>query len=313
LSRKSAVPPVYLRSELAAGEPPAAARRLVRIPIAVAGEVIPLAIHLWDAAGPDAPAVVCVHGLSRNGRDFDALAATLGARYRVACIDMPGRGDSGWLSNPAGYGWDNDLLAACAAIDTLALGPVHWVGTSMGGRIGLQLAASQPQRVRSLVLNDVGAELDGRDLGPIRAAASESPAFASPAEALAWARTRFAACGIRTEERWQHLVRTSIEPDGDGTWRLRFDPRAITAMPAPVSVSLWDQYDAVKCPVFVVRGAESRLLSPVTCRRMAVRGPRAQWIEVPGAGHAPDLEGEDRIGPVAEFIDHAQGSFAASR
>jgi pimeloyl-ACP methyl ester carboxylesterase len=294
----------------AADEPPVPSRRVVRLPIPVAGEVIPLAIHLWDDAGPYKPVVVCVHGLSRNARDFDALAAALVPRYRVACIDMPGRGDSGWLSNPAGYGWDNYLLAACSALDALGFAQVHWVGTSMGGRIGLQLASSQPQRVLSLVLNDVGAELDGRDLGPIRAAASESPVFESPAQALDWARTRFAACAIRTEERWQHLVRTSIEPDGGGTWRLRFDPRAITALAAPATVSLWDQYDAVRCPVLVLRGAQSRLLSPITCRRMAVRGPRAQWIEIPGAGHAPDLEGDDRIWPITDFIDRTQEAFA---
>ena len=175
----------------------------------------------------------------------------------------------------------------------------------MGGRIGMQLASSQPRRVRSLVLNDVGAELDGRDLGQLREGASADPVFSSDGQALAWCRTRYAAFGIRGEERWQHLVRTSFEADEDGRLRLRFDRRAVAGQSPPAVVSLWDQYLAVRCPVLVLRGEQSRLLSAETCMRMAITGPRARWIEVPRAGHAPDLEGEDRIRPVTDFIARA--------
>jgi pimeloyl-ACP methyl ester carboxylesterase len=287
-------------------------RHLERIRFAAAGEEIEVAAHLWAAAGPAAPAVVCVHGLSRNARDFDCLAHALAPRFRVACIDMPGRGDSGWFQDSALYAWDTYVRVACAVIDSLGLGAVHWVGTSMGGRIGLRLASSEPQRVRSLVLNDVGAELDGSDLVAQRGRAAALPTFATQAEALAWCRTRFAEFGIRTEARWQHLARTSFEPDGHGRWRARFDPKAVSPNPPPAVVSLWEQYDAVRCPVLVLRGAQSRLLSADTCRRMTERGPRASWIEIPGTGHAPDLEGDDRIGPVARFIERTERLLAAN-
>lgn len=269
-----------------------------------------IAVRLWGAHAPDRPAVVCVHGLSRNARDFDELAQALSARFRVACIDMPGRGDSTWLADPAGYTQDHYARIARHVIDALHLGAVHWVGTSMGGLLGLRMAASRPDRVRSLVLNDVGAELHGSELAQLRAAAGEDVTFADPREALGHFRERYAAFGITTEERWQSLTATSIEPAGE-RWRPRFDPRAVPQGQPPAQVLLWDQYLALRCPVLVLRGAESQLLDRATCMLMARTGPRTEWIEIPGAGHAPDLTGAARVGPIVDFIVAAEDARAA--
>jgi pimeloyl-ACP methyl ester carboxylesterase len=280
--------------------------RLLRLPWQCHGAVSPVAVRLWGEDDPAAPAVVCVHGLSRNARDFDELAAALAPRFRVACIDMPGRGDSAWLEDASRYGSDTYLDVARFVIDSLGLGAVHWVGTSMGGLLGMRIAAQFPSRVRSLVMNDVGAELDGEELGRQRRSAGESVLLTDMAEADAYLRHRYAAFGIRSEKRWRDFVTTSVEAVPGGRLRLRFDTRAVPASPAAGSVSLWDQYLSLACPVLVLRGSLSKLLTAETCERMARSGLRAAWIEIPGAGHAPDLSGEERIAPVLEFMERCR-------
>jgi pimeloyl-ACP methyl ester carboxylesterase len=173
----------------------------------------------------------------------------------------------------------------------------------MGGLLGMCIAAQFPKRVRSLVLNDVGPELVGEELDRQRHSASESVLLADMDEANAYLRRRYAAFGIRTEERWQQFVSTSVEPAADGRLRLRFDTRAVPTSPSPGNVSLWDQYLALRCPVLVLRGSLSRLITAQTCVRMAQSGPHASWIEIPGAGHAPDLSGVDRTAPILEFLE----------
>lgn len=274
-------------------------------------EALRIAVRLWGDA-PGRPAVACVHGLSRNARDFDELAQALAPSFRVAAIDMPGRGDSSWLRDPSGYTQDQYLAIALHVLDALALGPVHWVGTSMGGLLGLRLASAHPQRVRSLVLNDVGAELDGAELARLRTAALEETSFADPEEAQAYLRRRHAAFGIASEERWRSFTEASIERHGD-RWRPRFDPRAVPRSQAPARVDLWPQYLSLHCPVLVLRGAHSLLLDRATCDRMAHTGPQAQWIDIAGAGHAPDLAGPERVEPVVQFIAAAQEASAHAR
>lgn len=277
---------------------------LVRMPCAHAGGTASVAVRLWgrveDAA---APVAVCVHGLTRNARDFDELALSLAPRWRVACIDMPGRGDSSWLEDPAHYSNDTYARIALALIESLGASSVHWVGTSMGGLLGMRLAASHPSMVASLVLNDVGAALDGAELDRQRAIAAQPSTFASLQAAEDHFRSRYEAFGIRSAQRWRHFTETSTEPAGDGFWRPRFDVRAVPAGVSPPQVDLWDLYGRVRCRVLVLRGTASRLLSARTCERMALTGPRANSIDIPGCGHAPDLSGPDRVGPVVDFLE----------
>lgn len=254
-------------------------------------------------SGPqEAPAVVCVHGLTRNARDFDALAKRLSADHRVVCIDMPGRGDSDWLEDPSLYCERTYLDDIRRVIDELRLPSIGWVGTSMGGLLGLRLASSEPGRVSALVLNDVGAELDGEELVRLRHAARAPVSFADFAEADRWFRERYAAFGRLSEARWRHLVETGVEPAPGARLRPRFDVRAVPDGAVPGRVDLWQAYRAVRCPVLVIRGALSRLLSRSTCEAMSACGPRAQHLEVAGAAHAPDLFDEGLVDAIAAFL-----------
>jgi len=259
-----------------------------------------VACHVLGQAGR--PAVLCVHGLSRNAHDFDALAQRLAPRFRVVSVDMPGRGDSEWLQDPTHYRETTYLGDLRRVMDALELEPVRWVGTSMGGLLGMKMAAADPARVAALVLNDIGAELDGPELARLRQQSSEPVTFASRDEAETWFRSRYAAFGIQDAERWRQFTDTGIEPAPDGGLRPRFDARAASLLPVPPRVDLWATYEAIRCPVYLLRGADSVLLGRATCEAMARRGPRAQWMEVPDAGHAPDLQGV-LVEAVASFIE----------
>jgi pimeloyl-ACP methyl ester carboxylesterase len=259
-----------------------------------------LACHV---SGPrNASAVLCVHGLSRNAHDFDAVAERLAPGFRVVCVDMPGRGDSDWLEDPALYGEQTYLRDLRQLQDELALGPVRWIGTSMGGLLGMKMAAAEPSRVAALVLNDIGAELDGADLARLRRTSAAAITFASLAEAEAWFRSRYAAFGPLSDTRWREFTETGVEPAVGGRLRPRFDVRAVPLAPPPSTVNLWSTYDAIRCPTLVLRGAQSALLSRATCEAMALRGPRARWREVAHAGHAPDLFFPDLVDEIAKFI-----------
>lgn len=262
-----------------------------------------VACHVSGAEGT--PAVLCVHGLSRNAHDFDAVAARLAPAFRVVSVDMPGRGDSEWLDDPALYGEQTYLFDLRRVMDELDLGAVRWIGTSMGGLLGMKMAAAEPARVSALTLNDMGAELDGADLARLRQTAAEAVTFASLADAEAWFRVRYAAFGPLGAGRWREFTETGVEPVPGGRLRPRFDIRAAPLAPPPPKVDLWSTYDAIRCPTFLLRGAQSALLSRATCEAMAVRGPRARWIEVPDAGHAPDLFFPELVETIARFIEQS--------
>ena len=258
-----------------------------------------IACHVWE--GDPARAVLCVHGLSRNAHDFYALGRRLRGAFRVVCVDMPGRGDSDWLEDASLYGDATYLPDLGRVIDALQLGAVRWVGTSMGGLLGMKMASAEPRRVSALVLNDIGAELDGPELARLRRDAAAEASFASLEEAEAWFRQRYAAFGIRGDERWRDFTATGIERTETGRLRPRFDVRAAPTAPPPARVDLWSTWDAIRCRALVLRGEQSALLSRATCETMSTRGPRAEWIEVPGAGHAPDLAGP-LLERIAEFL-----------
>lgn len=260
-----------------------------------------IACHVWGTEGR--PAVLCVPGLTRNARDFDLLAARLAARFRVVCVDLPGRGQSERLSEAALYGDDTYLTDLRRVIERFAGWPVRWVGTSLGGRLGMKMAAASPEGVAALVLNDIGADLDGAELARLRADAAAEASFADLNEAEAWMRRRYAAFGRLQDERWRNFAETSVEPAPGGRLRPCFDTRAVPAASIPPRVDLWDLWRAIRCPVLILRGAESRLLSRETCEAMAQGSPRARWIEVAGAGHAPDLSEASLNEAIVEFLE----------
>lgn len=255
---------------------------------------------------PDNPHVLlCVHGLTRTGRDFDTLARALAPRFRVVCPDMAGRGRSQRLPDPARYAVPQYLADCVTLVARLGVDSVDWLGTSMGGLVGMALAALPGNPVRRLVLNDVGPEIDAQGILRIARYVGTGGPFATRDEGLALLRTLSPGFGPHDDAQWSHLNAHQLVQRGDGTWALHYDPAiaaplaALDGSPLP---TMWPLWSAIKCPTLALRGAESDLLSAATLARMASEGPRARILEVPAVGHAPTLMVPDQIQPIAEFL-----------
>jgi len=259
-----------------------------------------------DAANPKV--LVCVHGLSRQGRDFDTFARAMCDEYRVVCPDVVGRGRSDWLKNPASYAipmYVADMVTLLARLDAREL---HWVGTSMGGLIGLGLAALAESPVRRLVLNDVGPAIEFAALARIGQYLGAQAHWSSVDEAADALRAISLGFGPHTREQWLALTRPQLKADGDG-FKPHYDPaiavpfRAVTPeLAAAGEAMLWAAYDGLECPTLLLRGAESDLLTRATAEAMSLRGPRARLHEVAGVGHAPTLVQADQIAVVRDFL-----------
>ena len=250
--------------------------------------------------------LVCVHGLTRNGRDFDDLARALSSHYRVVCPDVVGRGRSDWLADPAGYGFPqyvSDMMVLLARLDAPT---VHWFGTSMGGLIGMVLASQKDSPVSRLVLNDVGPVITPESLQRIGEYVGKAPSFADVEEAERYIRLVSAPFGALSDAQWRHLTESSIRRGIDGRWVMSYDP----AIGEPFrqaylmhqTFDLWPIYDAIRCPTLAVRGADSDLLAVETHAEMSRRGPRAQLAEILGVGHAPMFLDESQIGVARDFL-----------
>lgn len=258
-----------------------------------------------DPASPRV--VVCVHGLTRNGRDFDFLAAALARQgWRVVCPDVPGRGESDWLSDPRHY----EVPVYCSVLTNLIarldVEQLDWIGTSMGGIIGMALAAQQNSPIRRLVLNDVGAFIPKEALGRIRGYVGVETEFPSLDAVEAHLRSTLAGFGPLSELHWRHLAEHSARRDADGVWRMRYDPRIGDIMrEAPLEDGvLWTLWDNLPGPVLVVRGEQSDVLPAEVVHAMRQRGPGCQVVEFPGHGHAPPIMDEREIAAVAAWLNH---------
>ncbi len=248
--------------------------------------------------------VVCVHGLTRNGRDFDDLARALAPQFRVLCPDVAGRGDSEWLRDPMDYNTATYLTDLAATLAHAHTGDVAWVGTSMGGILGMIMAAQPDTPVARLVVNDVGAVLEPAALARIGTYVGLDPVFDRFEALEAHVRQVSATFGPLTDAQWEHLSRSVARQTQDGLLKLNYDPaiavpfRRSTSQPA----DLWAQWDAIRCPTLLLRGSESDLLSRATAQAMQTRGPRPEMLEFAGVGHAPMLLSSDQIAPVVRFL-----------
>jgi pimeloyl-ACP methyl ester carboxylesterase len=247
--------------------------------------------------------VIGVHGLSRNGRDFDVLGEALADTHRLLAIDMPGRGLSQWLADPGDYVFPVYLAALTALIARSGADRVGWVGTSMGALLGMVMAAQRNSPVTRLVINDAGPQIEAAALARIRDYLGLDPAFADFAQADRYIRAVSAPFGPLTDAQWEHLTRTSVAQRADGTWHLTYDPAiAVPFRTSAAPPDLWPIWDAIRCPTLVLRGADSDLLSPATAAQMAQRGPKPRIVEFAGIGHAPMLLAADQYAPVAAFL-----------
>ena len=253
--------------------------------------------------------VICVHGLTRNARDFDVLARSLEDRCLVICPDIVGRGQSDWLERKEDYAYPQYLADMAALIARVtASSDVHtridWVGTSIGGLIGMLLTAMARNPIRRLVLNDIGPMIPKAALERISSYLGKAPRFASLIDAESYVRAVSASFGPLTDEQWRHLTLHNVRQDADGAWVMNYDPGIGAAFEsiARDDISLWAYWDRVQSPVLVLRGAESDLLLPETAKEMMQRGPRARLIEFQGVGHAPALMADDQVRAVHEFL-----------
>ncbi|MCW5635675.1 MAG: alpha/beta hydrolase [Rubrivivax sp.] len=262
-------------------------------------------IHYMEWGAGHGETVIAWHGLARTGRDMDPIAAHLANRYRVVCPDTIGRGLSQWSPEPAKeYCLAFYESLAVALLDQLGVRECHWLGTSMGGAIGLKAAAGALRgRIRRLVLNDVGPEIAPAAVARIRSYAGSPPAFATVSELEAYFRTVYKPYGYLPDAQWRALTESSTRRLPDGRVTPHYDPAMVQQfIHHPDDYVQWDAWDALVLPVLCLRGETSDLLLPEVADAMRVRGPRAVVVTIPGCGHAPALNTPEHFALVERFL-----------
>lgn len=263
-------------------------------------------LHYVEWGAGHRETVIAWHGLARTGRDMDDIAAHLAQRYRVICPDTIGRGLSQWSPDPrreyslAFYG-----RLAVSLADQLGLDHFHWLGTSMGGAIGIHLAAGALKgRIRRLVLNDIGPQLGESAVERIRSYAGNPPRFERVSELERYFRTVYQPYGWLSEEQWRRLAETSTRRTEEGKVTPHYDPNMVMQfLHHPRDYDQWDAYDSIDVPTLCLRGETSDLLLADTAEEMRKRGPRAVVVTIAGCGHAPALNVPEQFALVERFFN----------
>lgn len=281
--------------------------RRSNVAVPIDGVLKHMAVHEWgDANNPRA--VICVHGLSRNGRDFDVLADALSGEFRVLCPDVPGRGESDWLASSEHYAIPVYAQFMSAMINEFGLKTYDWVGTSMGGLIGMVMAASPGSAMRRFVINDVGPVIERVALDRIAMYVGRNPQYASYPDLFQAARPFLSTFGPLDDEALHHMVGTSVQKRTDGKWEYKMDPKigdAFRATLAAPDVDLWPLWAAVTQPALILRGANSDLLSAATLEKMLVVHPGDRAITIADTGHAPMIMDAPTVSAVMNFLQEA--------
>jgi pimeloyl-ACP methyl ester carboxylesterase len=247
--------------------------------------------------------VICVHGLTRNGRDFDDIARALCAEYRVLCPDVAGRGKSEWLTHKEDYAYPVYCADMAALIARSGAETVDWIGTSMGGLIGMLLAAQPNSPIRKLVMNDVGPFIPKASMERLSSYVGKPVSYDSFEAFEQYIRAISAPFGPLTDAQWHHLAETTARRNDDGRWTTNYDPAIALPFKTPVAnVVLWPFWDQVRSPTLLLRGRQSDLLLSETAREMTMRGPKAKLVEFAGIGHAPMLMEQEQIEVVRGFL-----------
>jgi pimeloyl-ACP methyl ester carboxylesterase len=259
----------------------------------------------WAGIIPSPRTLLCVHGLTRNGRDFDFLAKALSDTHTIVCPDMVGRGQSDRLKTPLGYNFAQYVNDCTALIARLDVASVDWIGTSMGGLIGLMMAALPNSPIKRLIINDVGPFIKADAMAYIRDYAVTNPSFATFEEARNFLKTAYASFASKEMPWfWDHIAQHSVQQQEDGTYALLCDPGVAAGIPggAVQDVDLWSLWDKITCPILVIRGKNSQILEEDTLQEMKKRQPQMDIYEVDGVGHAPSLAEENQIARVYDWL-----------
>ena len=262
-------------------------------------------LHVTEWGDPAKPALVMWHGLARTGRDFDEAAGALSDLYFVLCPDTLGRGLSSWAKDPeVDYSYRVFGDTALAMLDHYRLDRVRWIGTSMGGLIGVTLAGGRlKDRITHLVINDVGPDIPAAGIGRIASYVGNPPVYDTVAELGAWLRSNYAPSGDNTPRFWERMTDTSCRRTDDGRVTVHYDPRIVMQLTYhKADLDVWDAYDAVTARTLLLRGERSDVLSKPVADEMARRGPKPVLHELSGYGHAPTLASEREIGLLREFL-----------
>lgn len=271
-------------------------------------------LHYTAWGNPKAPAVVCVHGLTRNARDFDYLAKALRADFYVLCIDVLGRGESSWANDAAEYTVLNYAQQLSAMLNDLELVKPHWVGTSMGGLIAMTVQLLAPGRLGKVVLNDVGPVIEMVALQRIAQYIGAAPMFDSRKQALAYAKAAFVSFGASNDAQWAGLTDYYYLDQADGSVKIHYDPVMATVTKAQVAgmntealtageAALWASLKSFETPVLVLRGVDSDLLSPATVQKMLACNPQLSTVTIPNCGHAPHLMDDSQAHIIHTFLN----------
>ena len=263
-------------------------------------------LHYTEWGAEHADTVIAWHGLARTGRDMDEVAAHLSRRFRVICPDTLGRGLSQWSPNPEReYCLDFYARLAISLVEQLGLERFYWLGTSMGGALGIRLAAgSLKGRIRRLILNDIGPQLAPAAVERIRTYAGNPAQFDRVSELEEYFRTIYKPYGRLSDEQWRRLTETSTRRTAEGKVTPHYDPKMVMQfVHHPRDYDQWEAYDAIDVPTLCLRGETSDLLLPQTAEEMRRRGPRAVVVTIAGCGHAPALNVPDQLNLVERFLN----------
>jgi pimeloyl-ACP methyl ester carboxylesterase len=262
-------------------------------------------IHVSEWGTPGSRPLVMWHGLARSGRDFDEIAAALSDTFHIICPDTVGRGLSSWSSDPdKDYCLDTYAAIARDLVDQLGFKTMSWIGTSMGGSIGIRVAATVlAGRIDKLVINDIGPTFPTAPYERIKAYVGNPPEFATVGELEAYFRTIYVPFGAHTDAQWRHMAETSLRRLPSGKITTHYDPAIVRQLFAhPHDYEQWQYYDRITAPTLVLHGETSDLLLPEIAKAMSERGPKAKVVDIAGCGHAPALNVPEQIGIVRTFL-----------
>lgn len=254
---------------------------------------------------PGGESVVCAHASTRNLHDFDYLAQKLSPKYKVLLFDFAGRGESEWFCNSKHYNYYVYVKDSMHLLKRLGTGPVHWIGTSMGGIVGMVLASLLPKKFKSLVLNDIGAEIPVHSAKKMQKYLGFDPSFKDFSEVMQYCKMAYKGFGIVREEHWKHLAMHTVRAEADSTYKLKFDPKIkgdSKLKGHPGSISLWKWWNRVQCPSLIISGSNSDMLLPDIVEKMQLTKSNVEHYVILGAGHAPALFEEEHLNVILNYL-----------